>query len=126
MQKIITGLLIVVAVIHLFPITGVFGAERLWALYGLSLEEPNISILMRHRAILFGLFGLFFLYAAFKPALQPLAFIAGFTSVVSFIVLSWSVGAYNEAIGKVVRADMAAFISLLVAVVLYVISSRQN
>ncbi len=126
MQKIITGLLIVVAVIHLFPITGVFGAERLWALYGLSLEEPNISILMRHRAILFGLFGLFFLYAAFKPALQPLAFIAGFTSVVSFVVLSWSVGGYNEAIRTVVIADLVAFMGLLVAVVLYVIGSRQS
>ena len=81
---------------------------------------------MRHRAILFGLFGLFFLYAAFRPALQPLAFIAGFTSVVSFVVLSWSVGGYNDAIGKVVMVDLLAFIALLVAVVLYVIESRQS
>ena len=124
MQKIITGLLIAVAVIHLIPATGVIGAERLSALYGLSLQESNISILMRHRAILFGLFGLFFLYAAFRPALQPLAFIAGFTSVVSFVVLSWSVGGYNDAIGKVVMVDLLAFIALLVAVVLYVIESR--
>jgi hypothetical protein len=27
--------------------------------------------------------------AAFKPALQPLAFIAGFVSVVSFIWMAW-------------------------------------
>ena len=126
MQKIITGLLIVVAVIHLIPVTGVIGAERLSALYGLSLQESNISILMRHRAILFGLFGLFFLYAAFRPALQPLAFIAGFISVLSFVVLSWSIGGYNEAIRKVVIADIAAFICLLVAIVLYVFSSRQS
>ena len=117
-------LLVVVAVIHLIPVTGVFGAERLSALYGLSLQESNISILMRHRAILFGLLGLFLLYAAFRPALQPLAFIAGFTSVVSFVVLSWSVGGYNDAIGKVVMVDLLAFIALLVAVVLYVIESR--
>ena len=32
---------------------------------------------MRHRAVLFGLLGLFFIYAAFYPAYQPLAFVGG-------------------------------------------------
>ena len=126
MQKIITAALIVVAVIHLIPVTGVMGGDRLSALYGLSLQEPNISILMRHRAILFGLMGLFFLYAAFKPALQPLAFVAGFTSVLSFFVLSWLVGDFNEAIRKIIIGDIVAFISLVLAWFLYVISSRRR
>jgi len=40
--------------------TTALGGERLTALYGLPLEEANNSILMRHRAILFGLLRLFF------------------------------------------------------------------
>ena len=126
MQKIITGLLIVVAIIHLIPVTGVIGGERLSVLYGLSLHESNISILMRHRAVLFGILGLFLLFAAFKPALQPLAFIAGFVSVVSFLVLAWSVGDFNGAIRKIIIGDIIALTSLLLAVIFYVISSRQN
>ncbi len=60
MEKVITGLLVLVGIIHLLPVFGVLGVERLAALYGISLGEPNIEILMRHRAILFGLLGLFF------------------------------------------------------------------
>ena len=115
MQKAITALLILVGIIHLLPISGVLGAERLSALYGLSFQEPNISILMRHRAILFGILSLFFVYAAFQPTLQPLAFAAGFISVISFL-----------AVGKVVLADLVALASLLLAMVLYFMVSRQG
>ena len=126
MQKTITALLILVGVIHLLPISGVLGAERLSALYGLSFQEPNISILMRHRAVLFGILGLFFVYAAFQPTLQPLAFAAGFISVISFIGIAWSVGGYNGAVGKIVLADQVALASLLLAVVLYFMTGRQG
>jgi len=126
MQKTITALLILVGVIHLLPISGVLGAERLSALYGLSFQEPNILILMRHRAVLFGILGLFFVYAAFQPTLQPLAFAAGFLSVISFIGIAWSVGGYNGAVGKVVLADLVALASLLLAVVLYFMAGRQG
>ena len=126
MSKIITGLLILVGIIHLLPLSGVLAAERLTTLYGLSFQEANISILMRHRAVLFGLFGLFFIYAAFKPVYQPLAFIAGFVSVISFMALAWSTGGYNDAIGKVVIADLVAFASLLLAVILYLVDSKER
>ena len=126
MPKIISGLLIIVAIIHPLPVSAVSGSERLSTLYGLSFEGADISILMRHRAIMFGLFGLFFIYAAFKPEFQPLAFIAIFVSVASFIALAWSTGGYNEAIGKVVIVDIVALDCLLVAVILYVIKGRQS
>ena len=126
MEKIIAGLLILVGIIHLLPVSGVLGAERLSALYGLSLSDPNLLILMRHRALLFGLLGLFMVYAAFKPSIQPLAFFAGFLSVVSFIAIAWSVGGYNEAVRKVVIADVVAVIALGIAGVLYVLGRNQS
>ena len=126
MQKIITLLLMIVGVIHLLPLYGVLGGDQLSALYGLPLQESNISILMRHRAVLFGIFGVFFLYSAFNKQYQPLAFIIGFISVISFIALSWSAGNYNDAIYNVVIADIVALICLLIAVVLYMITSRNN
>lgn len=119
MERVITGLLVLVGIIHLLPVSGVLGAENLAALYGVSLGEPNLEILMRHRAILFGLLGLFLVYAAFRPALQLLAIGAGFVSVVSFILIAWSVEGYNEAIRRVVLADVVAAVALVVAVAVY-------
>lgn len=87
MRYLVSAMLVVVAVIHLLPLSGVLGSERLAALYGLSFNEPNLAILMRHRAVLFGLLGLFLLFAAFRPPFQTIAFMAGFVSVVSFLWL---------------------------------------
>lgn len=124
MNKIISALLIVAAIIHLLPLAGVLGADRLASLYGMSFEEPNLLIMMRHRAVLFGLLGLFLLYAAFNPALLPLALGAGIISAASFLLLAWSVGGYNAAIGRVVLADVVALASLVLALVLYLIAGR--
>jgi len=121
MEKIITALLVLVGIIHLLPAVGVLGAERLSGLYGVSLDDSNLVILMRHRAVLFGLLGLFIVYAAFKPSLQPLAFLAGFVSVISFLGIALSVGGYNDAIAKVVIADVVAVIALCIALVLYAV-----
>lgn len=119
-QKIISIMLVIVGIIHLLPVVGVLGGERLSGLYGLALQEPNIAILMRHRAVLFGLLGLLLLYAAFNPVYYYLALIGGFTSVVSFLALVWSEGTYNEALQRVVVADIVALIALLVAAVLVI------
>jgi VIT1/CCC1 family predicted Fe2+/Mn2+ transporter len=125
-DKIIAGLLVMVGIIHLLPVSGVLGAERLSILYGIAFDEPNIEILMRHRAVLFGLLGAFLIYAAFNPAVQPLALVAGFVSVISFIAIAWSVGGYNESIRKVFFADIVAMIGLVIASVVYVINHHQS
>jgi hypothetical protein len=117
MRHVITASLIVAAIIHLLPLPGVLGSTRLAALYGLDFTEPNLAILMRHRAVLFGLLGVFLLYAAFKPALQPLALAAGLVSVVSFLALAWLSDGYNSQVGRVVIADIVALIALIAGTV---------
>ena len=93
---------------------GYSGSKRLAALYGFSFDEPNLAILMRHRAVLFGLLGLFLLVAAFRPEWQGIAFVGGFASVLSFLYLAWSVGGYNSQVGRVVAADILALVCLVV------------
>jgi len=126
MQRIITALLVIVGVIHLLPLSGVLGAQELSTLYGLSLHESNISILMRHRAVMFGLFGAFFIYAGFKKQYQPLAFVTALVSVVSFLAIAWSTGEYNAAINKVVIADLVALICVLLAIILSTFSVKTS
>ena len=117
-KQIISGLLLIIAVIHLLPITGFISVNRLNDLYGIGIDNNNLEILMRHRAILFGLLGAFFAYAAFVPSLQPLAFIGAFVSIASFFYLAFSVGGYNGAIQRVVTADIVAAVCLIIAVIL--------
>ncbi len=110
----ISTTLVVAGVIHLIPISGVLGSERLFALYGLPMTESNLSILMRHRAVLFGLLGAFMVFAAFRPHLQALALVAGFASVISFLGIAVSTGGYNDAVARIVAADLVALVSLLI------------
>ena len=114
MRHLVSAMLVIVAIIHLLPLSGAIGSERLASLYGIAFDEPNIAILMRHRAVLFGLLGLFTLFAAFAPRFQVAAFVIGLVSVVSFLWLASSVGGYNAAIGRVVTADVVALACLIV------------
>jgi hypothetical protein len=113
MSNLIRVALVITAVIHLLPLSGVLGATQLARLYGLDFADPNLAILMRHRAVLFGVLGAFLLYAAFRPELRVLALLAGSISVVSFLALALSTGDYNAAIHRVVIADWIATAALL-------------
>lgn len=119
MRLLVCAMLVIVAVIHLLPLSGVLGSARLNALYGIPFDEPNLAILMRHRAVLFGLLGAFLLYAAFHPQFQLVAFVAGFLSVLSFLYLAWSVGGYNALIGRVFTADIIALACLIIGAAAY-------
>ncbi|MFC7409809.1 phosphopantetheine adenylyltransferase [Hydrogenophaga atypica] len=125
MKYLVSAMLVVVGIIHLLPLSGVLGSERLASLYGLQFNEPNLEILMRHRAVLFGLLGAFMVFAAFKPAYQTVAFIGGFISVVSFLYLAWSVGGYNEQVGRVFIADVVALGCLVVGGVVHAVLQRE-
>ena len=120
MRYVITIALLIAAVIHLLPVSGVLGSARLTALYGIDVSEPNLAILMRHRAMLFGLLGVFLVIAAFRPSLQDLALGAGLISVISFIWIAKSEGGYNAAIARVFAADVIALVALLIGVAAFV------
>lgn len=113
-RYLVSAMLVLVGLIHLLPLSGALGSERLASLYGVSFSEPNLAILMRHRAVLFGLLGVFLIFAAFRPMFRTVAFIAGFISVLSFLWLAVTAGNYNDQVGRVVTADVVALICLVV------------
>lgn len=125
MRYFISASLLLTAVIHLLPLVGVVGATPLSELYGIAVSEPNIEILMRHRAVLFGLLGAFLTFAAFNPSLQRAGFIAGIVSVVSFLLLAISVGQYNWQLSRVVVADVVALLALVAGGVALALSERR-
>lgn len=126
MRYLISAMLLIVAVIHLLPLIGVLGVSRLTVLYGVSFDDPNLAILMRHRAVLFGLLGAFLAFAAFRPSLQPMAFLAGFVSMLSFLYLAWSVGGYNVQLGRVYTVDIVALVCLTLGAVAYALAPLEG
>ena len=126
MRHLVSAMLVVVGLIHLVPVTGIFGGDWLAALYGLPFNEPNLAILMRHRAVLFGLLGLFFVVAAFKPVYQRIAFLGAFISVIAFLWLAWAVGGYNAQVGRVVAADVIALVCLVIGVMAYAFAQTRS
>jgi hypothetical protein len=112
MHSIATIMLLIVAAIHVLPLLGALGEKHLSGLYGISLGDPNLAILMRHRAVLFGLLGAFLFVAALIPALRLAGFVAGAVSVGSFLLLAWHVGGYNDHLRNVFATDVIASVCL--------------
>lgn len=117
-------LLAVAGVIHLLPLPGVFGAQALQRLYGITLDDPNLLLLLQHRAVLFGLLGALILGAIRVAAWRPLALGAGLISTTSFLVLALVGAEYSPVLQRVVVADVVALVCLLVATGLWALTYR--
>ncbi len=120
-KTVITLLLLIVGLINFIPVIGVISAEQLTKLYGITLSDNNLTILLQHRALLFGIVGAFIIYAAFNPAVQSYAFIAGFITMLGFIIIAWKSAGYNQELSKIITMDIIALILLIIALVLFLI-----
>ena len=120
----IAALLLVVAVIKLLPLAGLAGGGTLEKLYGIEVADPNLELLLRHRAVLFGLLGALIAAGALHRPLRALAFGGAWASVISFLVLAAGTEPRNEAIGRVVTADLVALAALVVATALALMERR--
>lgn len=114
MERIITRILFLVGAINFYPVVGVLSAKMLSNLYLIDVQSNDPLILLKHRAVLFGLLGGFIIYSAFKPELQWLAIIMGLVSMLSFIVVAFLVGDFGAGIRKVIIADVIASGGLLI------------
>ncbi|MEP4485544.1 MAG: hypothetical protein ABJ013_07950 [Halioglobus sp.] len=116
--KLIAACLVIVGIINLVPVLGVISAQRLEAGYSVTLAGNDLAILLRHRALLFGILGAFILYSAFNPLYQLPAMIMGGVSMVGFAWLVFVTGGYNDAIGKVLFVDFVGILFLSAAMLL--------
>ena len=116
--KLISLCLIVVGIINFLPVFGLFSNKSLESAYSITIADNNSSILMRHRALLFGLIGGFTILAAFVEKYQDAAIVIAGISMVGFIILGYSTGEYNSAISRIMLIDWIGVALLLTAVVL--------
>lgn len=118
MESWITFCLVVVGLINIVPVMGVISAQKVESAYSITLAGNDLEILLRHRALLFGILGAYILYSAFSPFHQSAAMMMAGVSMVGFAVLVLATGGYNGAIGKVLFVDILGILFLIAATVL--------
>jgi hypothetical protein len=125
MEKVITFCLLAVGLINIAPVIGVISAQKLESAYSVTLASNDLAILLRHRALLFGILGAFIFYSAFHPFYQPAAMLMSGASMIGFALLVLATGDYNGAIGKVLFIDILGILFLLAAMALkYVVKAN--
>ena len=118
MKKVVSALLIAIGLLNFLPVVGVVSSAQLEALYGLRFERTDAILLMRHRAVLFGLIGSFVLFSAFRPRLQFLAGFAGLISMSSFVLLAYLSAGVSADLNKIVIADVVGSVAAVIVMIL--------
>lgn len=113
MKMLVTVLFLLAAMVNLAPSVGVLSGARLEALYGITVRDPNLLLLMRHRAVLFAVVGGLLLAGAFHPPLRDVATLCGMLSMVSFVVLAMLTEGINPSLNRVLLIDLVAIVLLV-------------
>ncbi|MGB0839282.1 MAG: hypothetical protein ACPGXL_04025 [Chitinophagales bacterium] len=110
----------IASIINLLPALLVFLPNRIASSYGIDVPNANYELLLRHRAVLFGIVGGLMLYAAISQKYYDLAVVVGLVSMVSFVILVPLVsGDINAALKKVMYVDLVGIAILVVGFVLF-------
>lgn len=117
-EKFIVAVLLAVGLINAAPIIGILSAGHLQDLYGVTLEDSNLVMLMRHRALMLGLLGSFVLASIWLPAWRLPAMCAVLVSMVVFLLLGGAPAGLNVAVRKVYWIDLGLCLVLVPALVL--------
>jgi hypothetical protein len=79
--------LFIAGVINLLPSMLAFLPDKISKSYGIEIPNANYELLLRHRAILFGIIGGLMIFSAIVKKYYDIATIAGLISMTSFIIL---------------------------------------
>lgn len=118
MGKIVSGLFLFASAVKLAPVLGLLLPGRIAGAYGVVVDDPNLLILLRHRAGMFAIVGLLLAAAAFRPPLRSLAATIGLYSMLSFALVVWLDGPANAQLQRYAVIDLVAAAALGTALAL--------
>lgn len=119
-------MLVLVGLINLIPVLGVFSASQMAQTYAIDIDTTDLELLMRHRALMFGIIGGFVLVAVIKPSYRPPAMIMAGVSMSGFMVLTLMLSGINDALYKIFWADVLGLGCLLVATLLHINNNQSK
>lgn len=117
--------LFVAGVINLLPSLLAFLPDKISNSYGIDIPNSNYELLLRHRAILFGIIGGLMIFSALVKKHYELSTIAGLVSMTSFIILYFIIGKdINQELKKVMMIDVVATVILCFGLILFLLKSK--
>lgn len=117
--------LIISGIVNALPALAAFlSTERISVSYGVDLQNGNLELLLRHRAIFFGMLGLFMILSGIRKRYYQLSTMAGLISMGSFILLYFLIGEISQELTRIMIVDMGAASLLLVSFLLFRFSDR--
>jgi hypothetical protein len=116
--------LFIAGVINLLPSVLAFLPDKISKSYGIEMPNQNYELLLRHRAILFGIIGGLMIYSAVAKKHYEVSTVIGLISMVSFIVLFFLIGKdINSEIKKVMTIDVVGTVILCIGFILLKLKS---
>ncbi len=126
MRRAATVLLLLVGIVNALPAIGVVSSARIESAYGVVLDDPNLAVLMRHRAVLFAIVGGLLIAGALHAPLRRAGIAAGFVSMLSFVAIALWIGDTNASLQRIAWIDVLASLALAAAVALDRLSLRSR
>ena len=109
--------------VHVLPLAGLFGRSILERAYGITLGEAHdLTILMQHRALLFGLLAAACFAAVMNPGLRWAVGIAAMISMLGFVLIA-VLQTHGLPIAKVMWIDVGAALLMSLGLLLHFKSS---
>lgn len=118
------ALLIVAGLINIAPGVVALAPSRAEALYGTVVVDRDLTLLLRHRAILLATVGAGLVVAAFVPSTRPVTIAAGLVSMGSFLVLAAAAGprGLGPKTRRIAYVDVGAILLTVIALGLLAIA----
>ena len=120
-----SGLLLIVALAHAVPAMAFFDAGLLQVFYGVAADDPSLSVLLRHRALLFAIVAGILALGAFRPLYRAFALTVGWLSIGSYVFLAMSINGVSSLLHRVAMVDLVLGAALAIATGLAVASARK-
>ena len=102
-------------IINFLPLAGIVSASALEKAYGITIADSNLEVLLRHRALLFGIVGGFVLFSVIRPVFQTVALVLAGISMFGFVVVALTVGGYNDELSRILLVDLVGLLFLTIA-----------
>lgn len=110
----------IAGMINLLPALLAFLPHKISKSYGIAVPDANYELLLRHRAILFGIIGGLMISSAIVKKHYTTSTIAGLVSMMSFTLLYFLIGGgINSELKNVMIIDVVATVVLSTGLVLY-------
>ena len=119
MEHIFRISLFIAGIINFIPSLIAFWPDKISKSYGIEIPDSNFELLLRHRAILFGIVGGLMIFSVFSKKYYDLSVILGLISMVSFLILYFSIDGINKELAIVMKLDAFAIVILIIGYLLY-------